>query len=41
MAIGEAAGTSAGLAIKSSCSPSKVSVEELRNQLLKNDAVIL
>jgi len=40
MAIGEAAGTSAGLAIKNGCSPSEVSVEDLRNQLLKNGAIL-
>ena len=40
MAIGEAAGTSAGLVIKNGCSPSEVSVEELRNQLLKNGAIL-
>jgi len=40
MAIGEAAGTSAGLAIKNGCSPSKISVEDLRNQLLKNGAIL-
>jgi len=40
MAVGEAAGTSAGLAIKNGCSPSEVSVEDLRNQLLKNGAIL-
>jgi len=40
MAVGEAAGTSAGLAIKNGCSPSELSVEELRNQLLKNGAIL-
>lgn len=40
MAIWEAAGTSAGLAIKNGCSPSEVSVEDLRNQLLKNGAIL-
>lgn len=40
MAVGEAAGTSAGLAIKNGCSPSEVSVEDLRSQLLKNGAIL-
>jgi hypothetical protein len=40
MSIGEAAGTSAALCVKTQKSPKEIDVEMLRNQLIKQGAEI-